>query len=644
MSNKGSAGSAPAPRENVDDALTASLWRFFGTTHTPAAICDENLVIQVANRAFGLRVGAQAEGALTGRPLEELVEADPPLGASGEDRSFVPVRLPGGRQAMATLITSDGYAVVTLDAGLEAARLARAQRATHDQERVFSIGRLLSLLMTEEDLVGVVAQGLREFFDGRSFCIRVIEPKTMELTSLYAEGNIKHDERERFTLKRSAVSKTKLPPALLKSDRIAVRTGYHQIFEGSETGIGVPLVAGNQLLGMINIEGTEAQFGDIESDERLAISLANQLGIALRNAKLIREARYLRGYLENLIENANALILVVDGEGCISLFNRACQELSGYTLDELEGTKFVELLPPEQRHRLDRLLNLAMRGKSATNVEVSVVAKNGNHIEVAFNTSPLVGADGQVEGVIAIGNDLTRLFELEAQVTHAERLASLGQLAAAVVHELNNPLTSITVYAESLRDGLAERDDSDAEVRKAERILVASERILRFTRDLVAYARPTEEMTTSLPLSEVIEESLRLCEHVVNGAGARIVRSWSDSLPPIQANRNKMQQVFINLITNACHAIDHGGTISLRANELDGWIEVQVKDNGKGMPTEVADRIFDPFFSTKPPGEGTGLGLSIVQGIVQRQGGTIVVESDPGHGTTFIIRIPLGAS
>ncbi len=630
-----------AARQAGEAPLVDALWRFFERSDTPAALVGPDQRVAAANRAFGIRVGAQTEGALIGVPLGELLVANPPITDIRDLEGHLPVTLPGGRAAMANLSDGGDHTVVTLDAGLEGARLAQAMHALEDQGRVFSIGRLLSLLMAEEDLVGVVAQGLRELFPSRPFCIRVVDPKSMHLTSLYAEGTLIPEERDRLTLKRSAVAKTRLPPKVLQSEAVRVRAGYHRIFEGSQAGLGVPLVAGNQLFGMLNLEGQEVQFHDAEADERLLIALANQLSVSLRNAKLLSEARYLRGYLEKLVDDANALIVVIDRQGAITVFNRACQALSGFSREEVLGKGFVELVAPEDRPRLTRVVAASLKGRSVDNVEVTILANDGRKIRAAFNTATVYGADGAVESIVATGNDLTRLWELERQVIQAEKLASLGQFAAAVVHELNNPLTSITVYAEFLRDRLGEVG-TGSDVEKAGRILESSDRILRFTQSLVAYARPTEERLTRLAVEAVVAESVHLCEHVINERKVEVDQRFEGQMPTVMANRGKLQQVFVNLITNACHALPSGGHLRLTGGaDGEGFVEVAISDDGHGMPPEVAERIFNPFFSTKAPGKGTGLGLSIVQGIIHGHGGSIAVDSVQGTGTTFTIRLPV---
>ncbi|MDF1564577.1 MAG: PAS domain-containing protein [Deltaproteobacteria bacterium] len=620
--------------------LSAALHWFFETSEMPVVICDPQLKIIMANHAFGVRVGVKSEAELPGQELGRVLRIDlPPVRDADADQEVL-VILPGGAEAIATLRSVEEHVIVSLDAGIEGARLARARRALEDQERVFAIGRLLSLLMSEDDLVGVVAQALGDLFPGRHYCVRTVDGESHQLLSLYAEGTLRPKARAVISLKRSAVRKLRLSDAVLASEQVEVCTEHEFVFEEGEVGIGVPLVAGGQLLGQIDVEGTEGQFDDREADERLAIGLANQLAVALRNARLLTEARYLRGYLEKLIEQANALVLAVDRHGRINIFNRACQRLSGFSRAEVASMPFSQLVVPDQRERLERLLDLAMHGQSGENIEVTVLRRDGKERQVALNTAPILGKDGLVDSVVVIGTDLSRLVELERQVVHAEKLATLGQLAAAVVHELNNPLTSIVAYADALR-GRMELLGNAGDRKKAEKIMNAAERILKFSRDLLTYARPGSEQRSRVSLQDVIAESVRFCDHVLKTEGVEVRVDWEEGIPTIHGNRGRLQQVFVNLITNACHAMKGGGSLEIVGRLSEGVAEVRVNDSGPGLSPEIAARIFEPFFSTKAPGQGTGLGLSIVREIIGRHTGTIEVEEAPGGGAGFVIRLPV---
>lgn len=223
------------------------------------------------------------------------------------------------------------------------------------------------------------------------------------------------------------------------------------------------------------------------------------------------------------------------------------------------------------------------------------------------------------------------------QIGRSEHLASVGRLAAGVAHEINNPLTGVLGFAEILRESphLDEQDRQDLEV-----IIRETKRAREIVRGLLDYARETPSVPTRLDLNEVIRETMRLLgkreafEHIV------LVEDLADHLPPINADKNQLQQVLLNLSLNACEAMPNGGTLLVSTQAADGKVIVKITDTGCGIKREHLDRIFEPFFTTKPVGKGTGLGLSVSYGIIQQHGGSLDVESEEGKGSTFTITLP----
>jgi two-component system NtrC family sensor kinase len=235
-------------------------------------------------------------------------------------------------------------------------------------------------------------------------------------------------------------------------------------------------------------------------------------------------------------------------------------------------------------------------------------------------------------------------LELRGQIIQSEKLASLGQIAAGVVHELNNPLTSIVGYSDYLRSK-AERTGSDPnDVERLRRIGEAAGRILRFSRDLIAYARPSIEPPAPVAIHAVIDQAFVFCEHVLGSAEIRVERHFAPDARPVLGVRDQLTQVFVNLFTNACHAMEPRGGTLLVQTELHmsrRSVRVTVADSGHGIDAENLKRIFDPFFSTKTDGRGTGLGLSIVRNIVLLHGGAIAVDSSLRKGTSFTLDLPI---
>ncbi len=225
----------------------------------------------------------------------------------------------------------------------------------------------------------------------------------------------------------------------------------------------------------------------------------------------------------------------------------------------------------------------------------------------------------------------------QQQIGRSEHLASVGRLAAGVAHEINNPLTGVLGFAEVLRQSpnLDPQDREDLEV-----IIRETKRAREIVRGLLDYARESPSLPTRLDLNEVIRETIRLLgnreafQHIV------LVEDLAEPLPPINADKNRLQQVLLNLSLNACEAMPGGGTLLISTQAANGKVVIKITDTGCGIKREHLDRIFEPFFTTKPVGKGTGLGLSVSYGIIQQHGGTLDVESEEGKGSTFTITLP----
>jgi len=242
------------------------------------------------------------------------------------------------------------------------------------------------------------------------------------------------------------------------------------------------------------------------------------------------------------------------------------------------------------------------------------------------------------------------LRTLSSHMVQTEKLASLGQLAAGIVHELNNPLTSIVAYTDLLLKRQLSAFGEPQDVERLRRIGESAGRMLRFTRDLVTYAKPSRETAVAVSLHDVIEKALAFCEHVLDESRATAVRDFAPAAPHVRGMSEQLAQVFVNLVTNACHAMPEAdGTLWVRTrlvtrgaeSPLPSRVEVVVEDNGEGIAPEHVALVFTPFFTTKGDGKGTGLGLSIVKNILDTHEADVRIEPRSGGGTRFIIVFPV---
>jgi signal transduction histidine kinase len=235
---------------------------------------------------------------------------------------------------------------------------------------------------------------------------------------------------------------------------------------------------------------------------------------------------------------------------------------------------------------------------------------------------------------------------LRDQIIQSDKLASLGQIAAGVVHELNNPLTSILAYSDYLRRKGERAGTDPADLDRLARINEAATRILRFSRDLIAYSRPSTEKPGPISIHDVIDRALLFCEHVLDQTGVVVEKTFGD-VPPVLGVTEQLTQVFVNLFTNAAQAMhEHGGCLRITTELSEGgaYVQVTIRDDGHGIDGEHLPRIFDPFFTTKTDGTGTGLGLSIVRNIVAAHGGRVRADISVPRGMVFHVDLPAASS
>jgi len=508
----------------------------------------------------------------------------------------------------------------------------------------------------ERDLADGALTVFGRLLPGRAIALRLLDLRKSEGVRAYVTGGALRDSiaTEGVTIAPTALAAARLKSAVAASARLLVRERWDSPFTGMATGFTVALASGGELYGVVDIGYPPS--GDRRIDDEAAVQLlSNQLAGLLRTARLHDDALGLRDYQARLLESANALILGVDRGWRITVCNRALLELTGFSRDEVYGRDVRDFITADQRQYLTTAFASAMNGQHHTAVTIGLPTKSAGLVRTVWSIAPVgrAGAPGgPIDAVVAIGQDQSKIEQLQHQVVRAERLATLGELAAGVVHELNNPLTSITVYAEYLVRKLESQGNEATDIEKLRRIGASAQRILRFTRDLVQYARPSAKEASPVDLGGVVQQSISICEHLVERSGIELSVSIDPELPAIHAVSGQLEQVFINLITNAVHAVealalDSGGSSLGRSVRVSARVDnqstvlIEVADSGTGVPEADREKIFEPFFTTKADGKGTGLGLPIVRNIVENHRGEISVSRSDLGGAAFRVVIPI---
>jgi PAS domain S-box-containing protein len=628
----------PSPREGGGKLGTVEALRRIGRGVRIEVVHDSAAAIELARSTADLVIVDRDLGAEGERVLAALRRSGPPV-VIVTPEATADVALETFKSGAADCVTASAdYADVLPAVALEQIRAWRAKsarRAVH--QRIRSLERLHAT---------------------------IVDHFPAALAVLDAEGRLVtvNPEFERAFLAGGAAEgrplEGVLPADLLASADVPELLG--RALSGAARGPRIAYARDGESARAFDVRAEK-----LDSEGRILLVLAD----VTERERLAKNVRDLRGYMENIINTMYSGLVVVDEAGRVAVANPMAERILGEPRGSLKGRAVSDWFGPaaEPEGCIARSLT---EGAHVRGVEGVVLRPDGKSIPVAISSSPLVDADGTRLGAVVIFPDVSELVQLQSQVLHTEKMASLGRLAAGVAHEINNPmgfvhanlgqmeeyLSDLARLLDAARSGpecfasLARELDAETlladfgqAIRESQE---GSERIRHIVQDLRAFAYRDDGEWVPADLNRCLDSTAHIVWTMMKHSV--VLQKEYAALPPVRCHPKQLEQVFMNLLVNAYQAIearaarDGGGTglIVVGTATRDDGVVISVSDDGVGISPEHADRIFEPFFTTKQVGEGTGLGLSTSFEIVRRHGGTLRALPRDGGGTTFEVFLP----
>jgi two-component system NtrC family sensor kinase len=502
-------------------------------------------------------------------------------------------------------------------------------RARAAFEALAALGQAIAGAHTAEE-IGAQCADVLAALTGASRVTFGIRESDGHVPRLVARGD--DLERDRQALLELAA---RAGPIELRSDVGARLTGFGvTLAEPLAAWVGVPITVGETVFGAMSLA---ARGGERLDAGALAIAraIAAQAAVALQNTRLLLALSEGKHEWEGTVDAISDGICVLDGRGTIRRANLAFCALADVPVTSVAGRPWITLVPPTWADAFQRIIDEPGAASAAE-------LRAGERLFVV-TALHLTGAG--MASVVLVVSDHTERRRLQEQLLQSEKMSAIGQLIAGVAHDLNNPLASVVGFADYLAEA---SDTTPTEMLEPLRaIQQEAERAAGIVKNLLDFARKQEGRRQVRPIADLLSATLLLLRNQLMAAKIDAEMDVAPGVPPVFVDANQIQQVFVNLISNASQAIQSSGVgsrIVIRAvSWLDG-VAITVEDDGPGIPPEDAQRIFEPFFTTKPAGEGTGLGLSICQGIVKEHGGRLTLVQTQRRGAVFQVELPAGAA
>lgn len=519
---------------------------------------------------------------------------------------------------------------------------SKRSRSEHLLQALIQIGQELASTTDLNELLDQILTISRRVFHFENAIIRLLNEQDQVLVAVSAYGYTPDAMQQPIPVGQGIMGRVAATGKPVLVSDVRQVEDYVPGIPGALSELAVPLICRDRLIGVFNVESTRA---DAFSPDDIAplLTMAGQAAVAIENVRLYENARSMsRRYQElhqtneRILQSVSVGIYTVDVDLNITSWNRRMEELSGITSHRALGRNLPELFPVlVEEGVIERLRHVLTTGKQG---KLRLLHRNldGKKQIQKRRLAPLREGDN-ITGAVVIVEDITEFQKLLDQTIHSEKLVEVGRLSAGIAHEINNPLGIIKYAVELL---MREENMTSFQKEMTERILDEVGRLRVLTGGLLSFSQPRKSMERLVELDALVEEVLHLVRYELKKQSI-LLETDLQSVPLVCADPNKLKQVVINLVMNAAQALGRGGRIRLATQKCgQDEIELLVSDNGPGMAEDLQKEVFKPFFTTKADGEGTGLGLYLCDNIIREHGGRILLESAPGQGTIFRIRLP----
>ncbi|MGH8067102.1 MAG: protoglobin domain-containing protein [Candidatus Entotheonellia bacterium] len=418
-------------------------------------------------------------------------------------------------------------------------------------------------------------------------------------------------------------------PLFLRRE-LALASGY-------KTLLCVPLMAQTKTVGSLQLYGSADRHLSREILP-LVQATSEQLAAAIANAHLHQTVKASEAEYRSLVENIPKLIFRLDLQGHCVFVNLAVQTILGWPPPAVMGAPRLQDFLGHPDDWPDTALARVLNGETIQGLECRMRHHDGSWRWCQLTLYPWQRGDARIFGVEGIAEDITEQKRLAQEMARSERLALAGQLASGLAHEIGTPLNVIAGTAEFL---LGEFPGDDPRCADMEVISQESHRVADLVRRLLGLVRARSELPGSVEVHGLLDHTLRLLEYRFQQEHIAVVKRYTPNLPPVLGVRQELEQVLLNLLVNAWHAMSGGGTMTITTECQDAQAVIAIADTGYGIPEEHMSRLFEPFFTTKSPEQGTGLGLAVVHQLITGHGGHIDIASQVNQGTTVTVTLPL---